>query len=216
MDSVIVQAKRASTDAVQTSIETHDPGEIRRHAVDLFNQQCWCWGRDVLRPEGNWLLERGFDKLQPPPERKECASSVYQLSLSRGRCVILRGFGAFYGDRELGGIFVSRTNFAPCYMSQATLDRPPWSNTDLPRSEPITPTNRRRYSRLLLGLIDWIFEYETDVADRLGLPYREETLFPWTQRKSVSIPAERFASSWRELSLKIFENDDQLLTTASL
>ena len=73
------------------------------HAVGLLSQQAWCWGRDIQRPEGNWLLEIGFDRIEPPADRKNC-SSVYSLQLPRGRCVVLRGFGAFYGDRRRGGL----------------------------------------------------------------------------------------------------------------
>ena len=59
------------------------------HAVGLLSQQAWCWGRDVLRPEGNWLLEVGFDRIEPPNDRNEC-SSVYSLELPDERCVVLR------------------------------------------------------------------------------------------------------------------------------
>ena len=38
-------------------------------AIDLLCQQIWCWGRDIERPEGNWLLERNFERLEPPLER---------------------------------------------------------------------------------------------------------------------------------------------------
>ena len=106
-------------------------GDLIQHAVDLLSQQVWCWGRDILRPEGNWLLEIGFDCIEPPADRKEY-HSVYSLELPRGRCVILRGFGAFYGDLRRGGVFLPRYEFRPRYTNHATLERPPWSDADLP------------------------------------------------------------------------------------
>lgn len=182
--------------------------KLRRRAADLFNQQCWCWGRDVLRPQGNWLVEQGFDQLKPPPEREDCSSSVYRLSISEGQSVVLRGFGAFFGDRNLGGVFLFRNKFAPRFMAEPELINPPWSESDLPSSAPITDDNRGRYLELTLRLIDWIISYETDVISRLGLQYREMTLFSWNNSKRSSIPARQFVSSWQELSHNISDSED--------
>jgi len=210
VDSVIDQGKRFPVAARQDFSGDRGAENFRRHATDLFNQQCWCWGRDVLRPEGNWLIELGFEQLKPPPEQTDCSISVYQLSLPGGRCIVLRGFGAFFGDRELGGIFVTRGKFSPKYMSQPTLDCPPWSETDLPTPQPITQANRQFRRQLTLGLFDWIYHYETEVILRLGLSYREMTLFSWSGRKRTAFPAPQFADTWRELSQSIAENDDLL------
>ena len=84
------------------------------HAIVLLSQEVWCWGRDILRPKGNYLLEVGFQRFEPPVSRKEC-SSVYSLKLPSERVVVLRGFGVFYGDRQLGGIFLPRYEFRPLY-----------------------------------------------------------------------------------------------------
>ncbi|PQO38023.1 hypothetical protein [Blastopirellula marina] len=200
----------------RSEIQTREIQQLRQHATDLFNQQCWCWGRDVLRAEGNWLREIGFEQFKPPAERKDCSSSVYQLTLSRGRCVVLRGFGAFFGEQDLGGVFLARNKFAPHYLSQATLESLPWSDSDLPPNQPISDANRERYVKLTLGLIDWIGEYETDVISRLGLPYREETLLTWNNRKRTTIPADQFANSWRDLALRISENIDVFFHMMSL
>ena len=38
-------------------IERPSPGnEIIERALVLLNQQIWCWGRDILRPEGLSLI----------------------------------------------------------------------------------------------------------------------------------------------------------------
>jgi len=210
VDFVIDQGKRFPAATRQDFSGDRGVQNFRRHATDLFNQQCWCWGRDVLRAEGNWLIELGFQQLKPPPERKECSSSVYQLSLPGGRCVVLRGFGAFYGDRTLGGIFVTRDKFTPSYLLQSSLVNPPWAETDLPKSQPVTRANRENYRHLTLGLIDWIYQYETDVITRLGLPYREMTLFPWSGRKRTSFPADQFAATWHGLAQSIAQNENLL------
>ena len=88
---------------VSLQVNDHErvEGELLEHAAALLSQQVWCWGRDILRPEGNWLLEFGFDRIEPPANRKHCAS-VYALAMPRRRCVVLRGFGVFYGDGQWG------------------------------------------------------------------------------------------------------------------
>ncbi|MEM9657068.1 MAG: hypothetical protein AAF961_01795, partial [Planctomycetota bacterium] len=77
--------------ALPTRGQQDGRAELQQHAVDLLSQQVWCWGRDILRPEGNWLIEVGFERVEPPADRQDC-SSVYALRLPLGRCVVLRGF----------------------------------------------------------------------------------------------------------------------------
>ncbi len=172
------------------------------YAVGLLSQQAWCWGRDILRPEGNWLLEIGFDRIEPPADRKEC-SSVYSLKLPRGRCVVLRGFGVFYGDLQCGGVFLPRYEFRPRYTTHAALECPPWSDADLPKLSAPTDSQRTACTSLTLGLIDWIRSYEVTIAKRLGIEYRRSTLLQWDDGKRPITPAEEMASAWRALSLLV-------------
>ncbi|MEM9828303.1 MAG: hypothetical protein AAF958_17070 [Planctomycetota bacterium] len=176
-------------------------------AVDLLSQQAWCWGRDVVRPEGNWLIEVGFERIQPPADRENC-SSVYVLDLPYGRCVLLRGFGVFYGDIRRGGVFLHRYEFAPRYTKHSVLDCPPWTDDDLPEMHPPSASQRHRCASLTLDLIDWIRDYETDVVQRLGIEYRRETLMDWDNGKRPFTPAEQFASRWRALSFKVAADFD--------
>ena len=172
------------------------------HAVGLLSQQAWCWGRDVLRPEGNWLLEVGFDRIEPPADRKDC-SSVYSLELPHQRCVVLRGFGVFYGHGQRGGVFLPRYEFAPRYTTAPTLECPPWSDEDLPDLNPPTELQRNVCASLVLDLIDWIRSYEVNVVQRLGIEYRRRALVKWNNGERPFIPAEKIASAWRELSFQV-------------
>lgn len=185
-------------------------GDLMTSAVGLLSQQVWCWGRDILRPEGNWLLEVGFDRIKPPADRHELAS-VYSLRLPRGRCVILRGFGAFYGDRRLGGVFLPRYDFQPLYTEQATLENPPWSDADLLDFDAPTGGQRRCCATLVLGLIDWIRAYEVSIVELLGMEYRRATLVDWGKGKRPAFPAEVMASAWRLLGQAIAEDLPSLL-----
>ncbi|MDB4809764.1 hypothetical protein OAH34_01065 [bacterium] len=179
-------------------------------AVNLLSQQIWCWGRDILRPEGNWLLEIGFKKQQPPGWRKEC-SSLYTLKLSDQRCIILRGFGIFYGFPSHGGIFLPRFEFKPLFLPLGRLHQPPWSDEDLPELNPPEPSQRNVCVSLTLDLIDWIRAYEVRIFEELGIQYRRQTLRQWNNGKRVCTPPEDFASAWRELSFKLAANADDYL-----
>ena len=95
-----------------------------RKAIDLLSQQCWCWGRDILRPSGNWLLESGFERVEAPPHLENC-SSVYRRPLPDNSSVILRGFGVFLGQTGKGGVFLPRFQFTPRYSREASCRCPP-------------------------------------------------------------------------------------------
>ncbi|TWU11718.1 hypothetical protein CA54_05270 [Symmachiella macrocystis] len=187
------------------------PRQLRTHAADLLSQQCWCWGQDILRAEGNWLLELGFKRIRPPKKRKDC-SSVYQLELSGGQSVVLRGFGVFFGDRARGGVFLPRYEFTPRFTSQFPLVSPPWSTSDLPALWTPTGDDLSLCAKLTLDLIDWIRSYEVNVIRCLGLEYRQATLSEWQDDKRKFFPAEQFASAWRELSLQIAGHSESLIS----
>ena len=42
------------TTKIKVVIATDQTNKKRSDSVDLFSQQIWCWGRDILRTEGNW------------------------------------------------------------------------------------------------------------------------------------------------------------------
>ena len=152
----------------------------------LLGQQIWCWGRDILRAEGNWLVEIGFDRLESPSDREEC-SSVYTLQLPQGRRVVLRGFGAFFGDDQHGGVFLHRYEFRPRYTADSKLECPPWSETDLPKMGTPEESQRDACASLTLGLIDWIRGYEVTILERLGIEYRRSTLEKWNNGNAPSL-----------------------------
>ena len=54
-------------------------GARRRKGQEVLDRQCWNWGRDIVRPEGNLLLEAGF--LKRRPHEGEAGSSCYTLTL---------------------------------------------------------------------------------------------------------------------------------------
>lgn len=186
----------------QPSASVEAANQAAEHAVDLMSQQVWCWGRDIMRAEGNWLIEFGFERMAPPADRESC-SSVYTITLPEGGTVVLRGFGVFHGAPELGGIFLPRFEFRPLYTVCPTLDSPLWSNTDLPNFSSPDCSQRSSCVSLTLNLIDWICGYEEEIVDRLGIEYRRTTLVKWNNGESPPIAAEKMVSAWRELSHQV-------------
>lgn len=172
------------------------------HAIALLSQEVWCWGRDILRPKGNYLLEVGFQRFEPPASRKEC-SSVYSLKLPGERVVVLRGFGVFYGDPRLGGIFLPRYEFRPLYTKCSELNQLPWLHADLPELCFPTELEREKCAALTLDLIDWIRSYEVKIAETLGVEYRQSTLVQWDNGERPVIPAEDIPREWRLLGIAI-------------
>lgn len=174
----------------------------RSGAIALLSQQIWCWGQDVQRPEGNWLLEIGFQREKPPENRKEC-SSVYTLAINDRIRLVLRGFGVYLGDDRRGGLFIERFGFTPKYSIHPRLECPPWSDRDMPVFRCPTAQQRDEVAMMLLELIDWIRQYECDIVSHLGIDYRRDSLVKWNNGKRQTIPAEQMATSWRKLSLTI-------------
>ena len=155
-----------------------------------------------MRAEGNWLLEIGFERIEPPATHKGC-SSVYVLKLPRDRCVVLRGFGVFFGDVERGGVFVRRYEFRPRYTTDATLECPPWSDADLPKLRPPSRSQRSRCGSLTADLVEWIGGYEAEVIDRLGIEYRRATRDKWDNGMRSVVPAEDMVPAWGALGQEI-------------
>ncbi|MEM1062793.1 MAG: hypothetical protein AAGJ97_10760 [Planctomycetota bacterium] len=178
-------------------------------AARLFDQQMWCWGRDIEHADGNLLIEYGFQRLEKPAGSD--AVSVYRLEPSPTSRVVLRGFGVFCGDDRWGGIFLRRFDFTPQATPEADLPRPPWLLQDLP---PLSTPHERHADgcrRLLLQVIDRIRDYEAWVAARLGTGYRGETLLPWEAKHGKAVAADQTAVAWRMLGL--FVSDDAIIGT---
>lgn len=195
---------------------TQIPAETasRRHvkqAIGLLSQQCWCWGRDILRPEGNWLLEVGFERLEPPKKLGN-RGSVYQMLLPDDRQLILRGFGVFFGQLGVGGVFLPRYEFTPRYTQLSELDSPPWTTDHLPTLEPLDPGNRSHCARLTHDLVGWFAAYEANVAEQLGAACRDKTLAEWNDGDNIIVTASEFAAAWRELKHQIGSGLERLLT----
>lgn len=171
------------------------PAEVRRHGTVLLNQQFWLWGQDIRRPEGNALLLRGFVQERPPADLR--GSTRYELALGSDRVVVLWGFGLFYGDRELGGLYLGRFRLAPRLCPQDT-PRGVWEPSRLPRIvPPADADDRRRAGALLVAALRWVAAYEAWASDALGAEHRRRSVDAW--RRPACRP-EEIVAAWTRLA----------------
>lgn len=183
--------------------------------ITLLSQQVWCWGKDILRPEGNWLLKNGFERISPPGDNPQCPS-VYRLPFDEDRYILLRGYGVFYADAKLGSVFLPRYEFEPCYTRQTTLDQPPWTRDDLPPLRRPSQSQQSACAALFVDCLNWVAQYEEHLIEQLGTAFRNETLTEWDDGSRVVIPAEHIAPTWRALAKHAAEDSHALVGPSPL
>ena len=171
-------------------------------AARLLSQQLWCWGRDIERFQGNWLIEVGFEKIEPTSKCENC-DSIYTLELSNRKCVMLRAFGVFYGNHRREGIYLPRYEFLPKYSNRLNMKNPVWEKKDLPELNFPNNSELSNCVFLVAELINWIRTYEENVVHILGLDYRKSTLYEWKKIRGSVIPAEDMVSEWKFLETQI-------------
>ena len=174
-------------------------------ASRLLSQQVWCWGQDIERSEGNWLMEIGFDRIEPEFKCDHC-DSIYTLELPSGKRVMLRAFGVFYGNDQKEGIYLPRYDFLPKYSRRLNIKNPPWEKKDLPKLNYPNNLEVSNCTFLVSELVNWIRTYEENVVNILGLDYRKSTLLEWIKIRGLVIPAEDMISEWKFLETQISED----------
>jgi hypothetical protein len=149
----------------------------------MLNQQCWLWGQDVKREDGNLLLMYGFNRVRPPEGRS--GSSQYSLALSDQTFVRLWGFGLYFGNET--GLFINRFEFNPRYARYKYVWQASERST-LPRSYDF---------QAFAKALRWIGHYENWVIENFGIAYREHCLLHW---KSRPCPAGEISKNWMRLA----------------
>lgn len=171
-------------------------GRFRHWAAGLFDQQLWCWGRDVARPDGNVLLDLGMCRHRSPGG----GSSLYTAAVAGGGAVWLWGFGVLYTEPGAGGVFVRRYDFAP-RLTPAESALGVHDPDRLPGlTRPVSESQQAAVRRLLPPLAGWVARYEHWVAEALGTGYRERCLA--ARSKSPVVPARNMATAWERAAKK--------------
>jgi hypothetical protein len=167
---------------------------IRRSGLALLNQQCWLWGQDIKRAEGNLLLQHGFQRLRPEPGQS--GSSQYTLQLGDTLHVRLWGFGMYFGREQ--GLFMNRFDFIPRTAELSDL----WQAQEMTQ-----PPRASDLSQLPVAL-RWIADYEQWVLTTCGASYRSACLLNW--EAAVGTP-DCLPTLWQHLA----ESVEAALTPAA-
>lgn len=172
----------------------------------LFDQQCWCWGRDIVSPQGNLLSQYGFVKLKPPPEQHGGSLYLWRDYNDDGsvrRLVGLWGFGIYYATPQHGALFLRRFEFQPRWVSNplpinAMQVSPIWrpDQLDLFASQPDDGM-----TALFKQALTWLADYEAWVVQQRGHVYRHISLSQWLHRPVV--PVRYIADVWRALGVRV-------------
>ncbi len=188
---------------------------FRRTGTVLFDQQMWCWGRDVVRPEGNLLIAYGFTRCGReselfPRERWISAGGGPEQRVSTSGYVLrpsetvppywvgLWGWGMLYGTSRTPTLFLRRFTFEPRLLS---LTSPPTSTVDPDdlQADTLPPhANQRSELRsLFAAALRWIAEYERWVEQTVGFAYRHRCVQQWFKK---GIPAQEMTATWEQLA----------------
>jgi hypothetical protein len=164
----------------------------------LFDQQMWCWGRDIHHPAGNALCRYGFVPLRPP--LSDHGSSAYIFSQGPELSIVLWGFGLFCGSSaaEPTGLFLKRYEFTPRLTPTADPPRAVWAPEQLPSlRDPQAPDEWSRLQSLFTAALHWIASYEQWVTQTLGREYRRRCVAGWSR---AVVASEAMAATWRQLA----------------
>ncbi len=174
------------------------PARVQQHGAELLHLQCWLWGCDIRRPEGNLLLEYGFSRQRPPAGA--AGSSAYLWKAEPDIAIVLWGFGAFCGSPVNGGVYLRRYEFAPRYVPRIEMRRLPWLPDQVRAAViPAEPDVQRQMGQQFTSLLEWIARYETWVLESCGLEYRRQCVSESTKH-TFRIPVDRLVEEWQQLA----------------
>lgn len=164
----------------------------------LLHHECWCWGCDIRRKEGNLLLKYGFERMAPA--EGQMGTSRYELAFAGTEKLALWGFGLGCCDLELGTIYLNRYQFSPRITVSTDWSRI-WREADIEGLRPPDAGVEQACVTLLMRqAVRWIIHYETWVRQTCGRDYRRCCLDEWPQR---SLADDEILAAWKRLAREI-------------
>ena len=167
----------------------------QRELNSLMSHQGWLWGVDVRCPEGNRLIEFGFEKVRAPDGQVDC-STRYEL-VSGDRTILLWSWGYSVCRPDWGeAIHVSRAGSGIHGVSRQHFATPCWKYDDSKLTwQPLNPESTPNLPEVLL----WPAEFEGWVQQRIGVEQREAELAVW---KNARRRASSVLAGWEELAMR--------------
>lgn len=175
--------------------------EIEFFGEQLLHHQCWFFGRDIHHPQGNLLIRYGFERCGTPDDK--AGSNCYRLCGKEPLEINLWGWGVFFGNTSLGGIFIKRFDFRPRLFESGRLNEPVFKSEQLPPNRPPREGCEIKTARhLTVDFTRWILRYEDWIENECGKSWRRKCLREWNKS---AFPARQIKHNWRELQNKIGE-----------
>lgn len=171
------------------------PASLRREAAGLLDQQLWCWGLDIRRPEGNALIAFGFERV--PVAGGIRGSNAYVATVGEGITLGLWGSGLVFAKGPIGAVAISRFAFGASFSRSHELTTAMRSAGAVPELGPIVDQDANdRANVLIRSAIDAIIAYEEWAMGALGLAYRTRCVASWQKRQT---PADQIVGAWRSI-----------------
>ena len=171
--------------------------KTRKLGSSLLDQQLWCFGYDIRRPEGNLLLEYGFTRHRPPEGKR--GSNCYIFCPQPSCQIGLWGSGLFYGDAQIGGIFLKRYQFQPKLTASAVLSANSIAQAEIPTAHtPRTPDEAERAGSLAVAALRWLSHYEQWIQVNVGVSYRQYCIDRWPRSKQSVVAEAVAATTWHD------------------
>jgi len=176
------------------------PHSFRDLAEGIY-QQMFFWGQDVLRPEGNFLVEQGFVR---SPSTGLKGTSCYRLEWQDGHVELYGSCAGWYG-RDGGFTFIRPRRCCAIWLSGEETPIPgEWQAEYIDKNTP-----KSELYQASLPFIDWLISYEKAVLARFGTAYREDNY-----RKYRKVPKSK---AWVEPTVALrwfqcfYETPEQLV-----
>jgi len=139
--------------------------QFLRDLAEGMQQQMFFWGQDVLRPEGNFLVEQGFERL---PSTGLKGTSCYHRDWQGGSIELYGACAGWYGAD--GGFSFIRPK-RRCVVWSGGEETPvpgKWQEQWIDKR-----ASRAELYAASFPFLDWLITYEEEVIARFGVEYRE-------------------------------------------
>ena len=191
------------------------PSDYKKRLKPLLHQQMWLFGQDILCPEGNLLYRHQFIHKRPTSR----GSSMY-IRQDQTVQIVLWGWGIWFGQTEIGAIFVNRFEAKPKFTPVPILSEPIYREEALPlrTSRVSSMTHMQSVQQLWVNLLTWLAEYEKWIQATAGKKWRQSTLRAFRHAVTKPESADSIAAQWymlaeqgKTLPIKSYTRTEQLI-----
>ncbi len=94
--------------------------ELKKFGELLLHHQCWFFGRDILHPDGNLLVQYGFKRYKAP---KKTGTNRYRIVIGKSSRSICGASDCFMATQNWAEFLLEDTILARSFLRRETLGR---------------------------------------------------------------------------------------------